>query len=84
VWKLIDWLKADAAQISTPVLNDQTCVHSATVSSSSVMCGQTRWEQELLQGAGHNIHWKPDAMRWVMYIVFDIILYFVKQNQVVE
>ncbi|KAK2165930.1 hypothetical protein LSH36_44g08033 [Paralvinella palmiformis] len=72
VRKLIHWLKADAAQVSTTLLNDarseppRKCVkrvHTQLQSRLHQICVDRRDGsnnvEEFLQGAGHNIRWKP-------------------------
>ena len=81
VWKLIHWLKADSAHVSTTLLNAARGepprkhvkrVYTQLQSRLHQLCVDRRdgnkTVEEFLRGAGHNIRWKPHC----------------NQNQVVE
>ena len=76
VWKLIHWLKADSAHVSTILLNAARKrvkrVYTQLQSRLHQLCVDRRdgnkTVEEFLRGAGHNIRWKPHG----------------NQNQVVE
>ena len=81
VWKLIHWLKADSAHVSTTLLNAARGepprkrvkhVYTQLQSRLHQLCVDRRdgnkTVEEFLRGAGHNIRWKPHG----------------NQNQVVE
>ena len=81
VWKLIHWLKADSAHVSTTLLNAARGepprkhvkrVYTQLQSRLHRLCVDRRdgnkTVEEFLRGAGHNICWKPHG----------------NQNQVVE
>ena len=72
VWKLIHWLKADSAHVSTTLLNAARGepprkrvkrVYTQLQSRLHQLCVDRRdgnkTVEEFLRGAGHNIRWKP-------------------------